>query len=112
MKDKVKKFIIINAALLIMSFGLHFFLISANLAAGGVSGAAMVINHYIPTLEIGKSLLIADLLVVFAAIIAFGITKGLYAMLGIIINGMVIDRIIAGFGMKLKVIVISEFIVY
>ncbi|NCB42423.1 MAG: YitT family protein [Clostridia bacterium] len=207
MENKIKKFILINAGLLIMTFGLHFFLISANLAAGGVTGAAMVINHYIPTLEIGlimavfniilfiiafiiigkdftgytlycsfmlsgliylleavapmsqglsddmminllfgivingvgmaiifyqnastggtdiiakivnkflhieigKSLLIADLFVVFAAIIAFGITKGLYAMLGVIINGMVIDRIIAGFGMKLKVVIISEF---
>lgn len=206
MQKRIKQFIIINGGLLIMAFGLHFFLISANLAAGGVTGAAMVINYYVPTLEIGlimtvfnvilfalafiligkeftgytlycsfalsgliyllelmapmsqgvsddmminllfgvlingvgmaiifnqnastggtdiiakilnkflhmdigKSLLIADLVVVFAAMVAFGLTKGLYAMLGIMINGMVIDRIIAGFGMKLKVVIISE----
>lgn len=206
MLQKAKQFLMINFGLLIMALGLHFFLIAADLATGGVTGLAMVINHYLPGLpigvimtffnlllfllalvligkeftgytlycsfalsgmiyllevlfpmqgplvpeillnlvfgiliqgigmgiifyqnastggtdiiakiinkythmEIGMALLLADMLVVILAGVAFGFSLGLWALLGIMLNGLVIDRVIAGFEMKLTIMIISK----
>ncbi|QEN05969.1 YitT family protein [Thiospirochaeta perfilievii] len=202
----IKKFLLINLGLIIMSVGLHFFLIASDLAAGGIIGLAMVINHFFPILpigiimtalnilltivalilfgkkftahtvysslalsgiiflfelllpldgpvvedtllnlifgiviqgigmaiifyqdastggtdiiakvlnkyfhtEIGRALLITDFVVVIFAGLAFGFTLGLWALVGIILNGLVIDRVIAGFEEKLHILVISH----
>jgi uncharacterized membrane-anchored protein YitT (DUF2179 family) len=202
---KLKKFILINIGLIVMAVGLHFFLIASDLAAGGIIGLAMVINHFLPVLpvgiimtvmniiliflalymfgkkftantvysslvlsgiiflfemffpldgpivddtllnlifgiviqglgmgvifyqdastggtdiiakiinkyfhtEIGRALLLTDFVVVISAGFAFGFTLGLWAFVGIVLNGLVIDRVIAGFEQKLHVVIIS-----
>ncbi len=206
MQKKIKQFLMINFGLFIMAMGLHFFLISADLATGGVTGLAMVINHYFQVvpigaimmvfnillfilayvmigkeftgytlycsftlsgmiflldllfpmsqplvpeillnlvfgiliqgigmgivfyqnastggtdiiakiinkythMDIGMALLLSDMAVVILAGIAFGFSLGLWALLGIMLNGIVIDRVIAGFEMKLNVLIISS----
>lgn len=206
MLKKIKQFALINFGLIIMALGLHFFLIAADLATGGVTGLAMVINHYLPNLpigaimtffnvllfvlallligkeftgytlyssfalsgmiymlevffpmsgplvpetllslifgiliqgigmgiifyqnastggtdiiakiinkythmEIGMALLLSDMIVVLLAGVAFGFSLGLWALLGIMLNGLVIDRVIAGFEMKLTVLIVSK----
>ncbi len=206
MNSKLKQFALINLGLVIMALGLHFFLIAADLATGGVTGLAMVINHYVPTLpigaimtffnillfilaflligkefmgytlycsfalsgliyllemffpmsgplvpevllnlifgiliqgigmgiifyqnastggtdiiakiinkythmEIGMALLLSDMVVVLLAGVAFGFSLGLWALLGIMLNGLVIDRVIAGFEIKLNVLILSK----
>ncbi|MGL1893197.1 MAG: YitT family protein [Spirochaetaceae bacterium] len=203
---KLKKFLLINVGLIVMAIGLHFFLIASDLAAGGIIGLAMVINHFVPIIpigivmtvmnvvlilvalilfgkkftantiysslalsgiiflfemffplsgpivddtllnlifgiviqglgmglifyqdastggtdivakvinkyfhtEIGRALLITDFVVVISAGFAFGFTLGLWAFVGIVLNGLVIDRVIAGFEQKLHVVVISK----
>lgn len=205
MNKNLKQFLMINFGLIIMAVGLHFFLIASDLATGGVTGLAMVINHYFQFLpiggimlafnvllfilaylmigkeftgytlycsfalsgmiylldvlfpmsepivpeillnlifgiliqgigmgivfyqnastggtdiiakiinkythmEIGMALLISDMVVVLLAGMAFGFSLGLWALLGIMINGIVIDRVIAGFEMKLNVMIIT-----
>ncbi|MCK8061285.1 MULTISPECIES: YitT family protein [unclassified Fusibacter] len=206
MKKNIKQFLLINLGLLVMAIGLHFFLIAADLAVGGITGLAMVINHYLPQIpigvimmgfnimlfilallilgkeftgytlyssfalsgmiylfdllipmngpmvddillnllfgiviqgigmglifyqnastggtdiiakiinkfthmDIGKALLLADFAVAIFAGLAFGFALGLWALVGIVMNGLVIDRVIAGFEMKLNVVVISN----
>lgn len=206
MKKSIKEFIFINIGLLILAVGISFFLIPNNLAVGGVSGIAIVINHYIPILsvgvsmlimngilfvvgfifigphfgaktiyssfalsgmigilervyplakpitddlfielifgiligavgmaivfnqnastggtdiiakilnkyyhmDIGKSLLIADFIVTVLAAISFGPKIGMYALIGVILNGVVIDSVIEGLNVYKKVEIVSK----
>ncbi len=202
----VKRFLIINVGILIMALGLYFFLFPDNLAVGGVSGLAMVIQTFFPAvnigvlmlvfnvvliilafvlvdrsfggytiyasvalslligilekampmthpftddmflnlifgiliqgigmsvifyegastggtdiiakiinkytaLNIGLSLFLADSLITLMAVFTFGLKQGLYAFLGILINGLVIDKIIAGFETKVHAIIVTD----
>ena len=208
MKTKldIKSFLIINFGLLITALGMYFFLIPADLAAGGVTGLAIIINKLLPALpvglimlifnsvlfvvaflvigkefggltvynslllsvliyilevaapmdgplvedllvnliygilisgagvaiifnqnastggtdiiakiiskfthlDIGKSLFIADSVIVLLAITVLGIEVGLYSLLGIILNSTIIDKVIAGFNTKYQIAIISE----
>jgi len=206
MNIKLGNFIMINLGLLIMAAGLHFFLVPANLAVGGVTGLSMVIQHYFPFMnlgvlmaifniilfilafiligrefvgltiycslllsglmglfeivlplpkalvddlmlnlvfgiliqgvgmavilyrnastggtdivaklinkyshiDIGKSLFLADSAITLLAGLTFGVELGLYAFLGILINGYVIDNVIAGFNTKMHVTIVSK----
>lgn len=206
MKFDLKRFIIINIGLIILASSLHFFMIPSNLAVGGATGLAMVINNLIPSInyglilaiinvvlyiiafiflgkefggytlyssmilsliisileyitpmteaftddlfinlifgiliggvgmgiifnqnastggtdiiakiinkythiDIGKSLLIADFLITLFASFVFGARLGMYALLGVIINSYVIDKMIAGFNVQVNMIIISS----
>lgn len=206
MKNKVKEYFIITLGVWFIACGINFFLVPHNLAAGGLSGLAMVINHYIPKLnvgiimiigdifffiigfifigksfgiktvysslmlsttisilqffvpltepisqdilislifgillsafgmaivfnhgaatggtdipakilnkyahiEIGKGLLIIDFIVTMMALVAFGTTTGLYSILGVILNGYIIDFIIDGFNIIKRIEIISD----
>ena len=52
MKEKFKKFILINIGLIILTCGLYFFLIPSNLAVGGTTGLAMVVSYLFPQIPI------------------------------------------------------------
>ncbi len=206
MKKKIKEFVLVTIGAAIVAMGLSFFLIPADLATGGVTGLAMVINHVLPQFEIGsilfvlnvilfvvgfiaigpqfgaktiytsfllsglvyvfdsmitlkeplvddllvnlivgiiisgiglgivfnqnastggtdiiakilnkyfhtdigKSLLMADMVVVLLASFVFGIELAIYALLGVILNGIIVDNVIEGFSMKVSVSVISD----
>lgn len=206
LKKAVKDYLIITVGILFIACGINFFLVPHNLAAGGLSGLAMVINHYFPALgvgiimicgdvfffiigfifigknfgvktvyssltlsitisllewlipmsqpisndvlislifgilisafgmaivfnrgaatggtdipakilnkyagiEIGKGLLIIDFIVTILALMAFGATTGLYAILGVIMNGYVIDFIIDGFNIIKRIEIMSD----
>lgn len=206
MKDKMKRFLVINLGILVMAIGLYFFLVPANLAVGGATGIALVIQYYLPDvnigilmaiinvflfilafifigkdfggytvyssftlavvmglfgwicpmekpfvddlmitlifgiviqgigmalvfyenastggtdivakimtkytkIEIGKALFLSDSMITVMAGILFGPTLGFYAFLGILINGLLIDKVIAGFENKIHAMIISE----
>ncbi|GAB6106838.1 YitT family protein [Fusibacter bizertensis] len=76
-------------------------------STGGTDIIAKILNKYFH-LEIGKSLLIADFTVVTLAAYSFGIDLAIYAFLGIVMNGLIIDMAIEGFNQKLNVSIISN----
>ncbi|MFN2364027.1 MAG: YitT family protein [Halarsenatibacteraceae bacterium] len=78
-----------------------------NASTGGTDILAKIINKY-QQIEIGKSLLVADFLVTISAGITFGAELGLYALLGVIMNSFIIDYIIAGFNLKIKLTIITS----
>lgn len=78
-----------------------------NASTGGTDILAKIINKY-QQIEIGKSLLVADFLVTIFAGITFGAELGLYALLGVIMNSFIIDYIIAGFNLKIKLTIITS----
>ncbi len=80
---------------------------SQNASTGGTDIIAKIINKYFDT-DIGKSLLMADFIVVILAMFTFGVELGLYAMMGIIFNSFVIDNIIEGFDRKYLIMIVSN----
>ena len=68
---------------------------------------AKIVNKY-TGFSIGNSLLIADVLVVLSSIPVFGIYTGMYAFIGMFLNSAIIDKFIAGFNTRLKIVIISE----
>ena len=80
---------------------------NANASTGGTDIIAKILNKFYH-IEIGKSLLMVDFLVTLLGAITFGINMGLYGLLSVIINGVVIDNIIAGFKTKSEITIISD----
>lgn len=78
-----------------------------NASTGGTDILAKIINKF-SHIDMGKSLMIPDFLITLAAGFVFGPRLGMYSLLGVIINSIVIDRIIAGFNVKINMIIISE----
>jgi len=78
-----------------------------NASTGGTDIIAKILNKYFH-LDIGKALLIADFFVTMLAGIAFGPKIGMYALLGVIINGFTIDAVIAGMNICKKIEVVSS----
>jgi len=204
--NRIKDFLVMNLGLFIMAIGLSIFLIPADLAVGGVTGLAMVIQHYFPNInlgllmlifnillftlgyfmigsafgsktiycsfalsamiglmewllplqgaivndiilnlvfgiviqgigmaivfyqnastggtdiiakiinkftniDIGKALFLSDSLITLMAAVCFGLVLGLYAFIGILINGLIIDKVIAGLNAKIHAVIISN----
>lgn len=76
-------------------------------STGGTDIVAKIVNRF-TGLAIGKALLISDLVVVVLAAGAFGIELAMYAMLGIMVNGLLIDQVIASLDGKFHVTVITD----
>lgn len=77
-----------------------------NASTGGTDIIAKIINKFF-NIEIGKSLLMADFLVVCLAMKFYGLEPGLYALFGVIMNAFLIDNIIEGLNIKINVIIVS-----
>ncbi|MGM0421033.1 MAG: YitT family protein [Bacillota bacterium] len=76
-------------------------------STGGTDIIAKIINKY-TNIDIGKSLLAADFLVIVLAGLTFGLELGLYALSGVIMNSFIIDYIIAGFNLKIQLSIITS----
>lgn len=89
-----------------------------NSSSGGTDILARILHRY-HHLEMGKGLLIIDFFITLLATSAFGIQKGMYALLGVILYGFSIDYVIEGFSVSKLVTIITtnseavkRFIVY
>lgn len=113
-----EKIIVVTGAisqdtLIVLIFGMIFtgtgqaMIFNQDASSGGTDILAKIITKFFP-INIGRALQIADFFVICAAIGVFGIEKGLYAVLGIIINGQLVDYIIAGFKISKYVTIISS----
>lgn len=97
--------------LILLLFGALFIAIgqamifSLEASSGGTDIIAKLINKY-SHLNIGMALLIADMVVVLLATFVFGLEKGLYATLGVIIVTQLIDYMIAGVNIQKYVMII------
>lgn len=80
---------------------------SQNASTGGTAIVAKILNKFFH-IDIGKSLLYADCVVVVAAVFVFGIDKGLFGLIGVFIMGTLIDKIIDGFNSCKQLLIISK----
>lgn len=82
----IKQYGVITIGFVIVALSLHFFLIPNDIAAGGATGLAMVINHYIPVFHLGPLMVILNVLLFIIAFLVMGSrfgVKTIYASLGL-----------------------------
>jgi uncharacterized membrane-anchored protein YitT (DUF2179 family) len=60
--NKIKEFLLINLGLALVAAGIYFFKIPNHFATGGVSGMAIVIQHFSPGIAIGPWMLMINIL--------------------------------------------------
>lgn len=70
--EKSREFLLINLGLALVAAGIHFFKIPNHFATGGVSGIAIVTQHFFPNINVGPIMLIINILFLIAG----------YAMIG------------------------------
>ena len=99
-------FVNLIVGILIQGIGLGI-VFNQDASTGGTDIIAKILNKYFH-FEIGKGLLLADFIVVSLAAYSFGIELAIYAFLGIIMNGLIIDTAIEGFNLKVNVSIISR----
>lgn len=95
---------IIGTLLLGTGLGIVF---TQNASTGGTDIIAKVLNKYFHY-ELGKSMQAVDILVVIFASLTFGIATGLYAVVCVLLNGIIIDKVIEGFTSVKAVMVFSH----
>lgn len=78
-----------------------------NASTGGTDIIAKILNKY-TTFNIGMSLLMVDFMVTLLAGLIFGLDTGFYALLCVLVNGPMIDRLIAMFNAKKQITVVSD----
>lgn len=61
MRESLKEYILIFIGVFLVALSLEYFFIPNNIAAGGLTGLAIVINHYIPAVSTGPLVFIMDL---------------------------------------------------
>jgi uncharacterized membrane-anchored protein YitT (DUF2179 family) len=104
MTDDILLNLILGILLQGVGMGIVF---NANASTGGTDILAKILNKY-THVDIGKSLLMIDVIVTLLAGAAFGLSQGLYSLLSVIINGLVIDSAIEGLTAHREVMIVSD----
>lgn len=95
-KSKLKESILIILGVIITAIGVEYFYAPNNIAAGGISGLAIIINSYIPSLGIGLITFIANSIIFVLGYLVLGKEFGL-------------KSIITGLGFSAAIWVIERF---
>ncbi|MCF6459973.1 YitT family protein [Clostridium sp. Cult3] len=78
-----------------------------NASTGGTDIIAKILNMFFG-IGLGKAVMFSDIVITIGAGFAFGPELGMYALLGIIINSVVIDSTIEGMNLSKAVSIVSE----
>jgi len=93
--SKFKEYIVITLGIALVAFAIEYFQAPNNIAAGGVTGIAIILNAVIPSLSIGMVSLVLNVLLFIVAIIfidgKFGV-KTIYASVGLSLIIWVIEK--------------------
>lgn len=75
-------------------------------STGGTDIVAMILSKF-TSLEIGKALMVSDLLIVLAAGALYGVKTGLYCVLGLLLKAFLVDSVIESMNLRKVVTVVS-----
>ena len=92
-----KKLMKINIGIILLAIGLYFLLLPSNLVVGGVSGLAMVVNHYLPNIPVGGIMLAVNGILFVLGFIFLGKEFGgytIYAALALSFVIMVLEKFV------------------
>lgn len=68
----LREYVLITVGVLLVAIGIEFFLAPNKIAAGGITGIAIIINNFIPRLQIGFLLLSMNIILFIVAFIVIG----------------------------------------
>ncbi|MBC2579557.1 YitT family protein [Clostridium sp. DJ247] len=91
-----KEYSLITIGVLLVALGIEFFLAPNKIAAGGITGIAIIVNNFIPKLQIGILLLIMNIVLFIVAFIVIGNkfgAKTIYASLSLSGIISIMDRV-------------------
>lgn len=94
-KAVVRDYILITIGILLVVFSLEYFFIPNNIAAGGVTGIAIVMTHYIPWLKTGVIVLVLNLILFALAFLLIGGSFGaktIYSSFGLSFAMWVVEK--------------------
>jgi uncharacterized membrane-anchored protein YitT (DUF2179 family) len=94
---RLKEYLLITLGLLLIAISIEFFLAPNKIAAGGVTGIAIIVNYYIPALSVGILVLIMNVILFIIAFVVIGNKFGgktIYASLGLSALMWLIERFI------------------
>lgn len=92
-----KEYIFITIGVLLVALSIEFFLAPNKIAAGGVTGIAIIVNSYIPKLQIGLIVLIMNIILFIIGFIVIGNkfgAKTIYSSLMLSAIIWMIDRVV------------------
>lgn len=77
-------------------------------STGGTDLAAMILNHFVPSISVGQGILVIDFFVIILSGIAFNWELAMYAWIALFVSSKVIDLIQEGFNYAKAVYIISN----
>ena len=109
---KFKEYIIITLGITLVALSIEYFFAPNNIAAGGVTGAAIVINAVMPNLSIGIITLVLNVVLFLGAFAFvdgnFGV-KTIYASLGLSVLLWIIERFLNPVAITNDLIMVTVF---
>jgi uncharacterized membrane-anchored protein YitT (DUF2179 family) len=93
---KTGSFLLINLGLLLTAAGIHFFKVPNSFATGGVSGLAIVLRHFFPTISVGPIMLVINAILLITGFLFIGRAFGSWTVYSsFALSGMVwlLDRV-------------------
>lgn len=101
-----QKFLEFIYAMLLTGIG-SAILFNCHASSGGTDIVALIVKKY-AKLDIGKALLVTDLLIAASTFIIFDVTTGLYSVLGLFVKSFLVDGVIENIGKSKFVTVITS----
>lgn len=80
---------------------------SQNASGGGMDIVAKFLSQILG-ISISQAVFFSNVLITIAAMFVFDFPTGIYAFLGILLNSLIIDKVIAGFDVKVHALVFSD----
>lgn len=90
----------------IIAFGTAI-VFNQNASTGGTSIIAKLLNKFLHT-PIGQALLATDFLISLLAVYSFGVEKGLFGLLSVVLIGNLIDKFIAGINPVKQIFIVTK----
>lgn len=94
------------AGTILLGIGLGI-VFTQNASTGGTDIIAKILNKFFH-IDMGKGMQMVDIIVVLLSALTFGIEKGIYASICVLLNGIVIDKVISGFNTCHQVVIFTE----
>lgn len=87
----MKEYTMITLGVILVAVGLQYFYSPNNLAAGGLSGMSLIINHFIPVFSVGITIFVGNLILYVIAFFIIGGDFGFKTIYGSVMLSVVIE---------------------
>ena len=111
-KKLLKEYCLITLGIILVAISVEYFFAPNNLAAGGVTGLAIVVNNYIPVISVGTITLIVNIVLFAVAFMAIGGNFGgktIYASLGLSVIMWIIEKYFSPYAITQDLIIATIF---